>query len=283
MDIIYLAYFFVFYLGAIFGSFLNVFTAEIEPNVFEQKTNKTLFERLNRRSHCPKCKHKLSFFELFPIFSYILLLGKCLKCRTKISFKYFFAEIFSGAIFSLMFCFLMNKYGSFLNYHLQIEFLYFIPVLSFLFIIFFFDLKHKVIPNLILYPLFIFGLFYAIFDFKTLSFDFKNTFDVLVNAGSIALPIWAIYFVSKERAMGGADWKLVFALGLFFENIFQELMFLFGSFFIGAFVSIFLLLLSRKNKLNSQVAFGPFIVLSFVLTLFLEISYFDFAELLTFV
>lgn len=283
MNIIYLTYFFVFYLGTIFGSFLNVFTAEIEDNIFERKNKKTLFQRLNRRSQCPKCKHKLSAIELFPIFSYILLWGKCLKCKNKISLKYLFAEIFAAVSFVLMFYFLLQKYESFLNFHLWIEFLFFVPVLSCLFVIFFFDLKHKIIPLYSIYFLLFFGLFYTVFDFQNLSFDFKNTLNILKNSASIALPIWAIYFVSKEKAMGGGDWKLVFALGLFFENIFQELMFLFGSFFIGAIASVLLLLVSKKYEFNSQVAFGPFIILSFILTLFLNLSYFDFVELITFV
>ncbi len=67
--------FFIFFLGAIFGSFLNVLAAELEPLVFFnreeriKKKIKSFWKRINRRSRCPHCAHKLREGELVPIFS----------------------------------------------------------------------------------------------------------------------------------------------------------------------------------------------------------------------
>ena len=54
------------------------------------------------RSFCPNCNHKLGFFDLFPIFSYIFLGGKCRYCGLKIRPRYLILEIFSGLTFLIL-------------------------------------------------------------------------------------------------------------------------------------------------------------------------------------
>ena len=74
-----------------FGSFYNVVGYRL-PNkmsiVFPQ-------------SHCPSCNHKLNFYELIPVLSYIFLGGKCKNCKCKISFFYPFFELLTGVLFLL--------------------------------------------------------------------------------------------------------------------------------------------------------------------------------------
>ena len=82
----------VFIIGLVFGSFYNVVGYRL-PNgmsiAFPQ-------------SHCPNCNHKLKFYELIPVISYIFLLGKCKKCKKRISFSYPFFEILSGFLLVFM-------------------------------------------------------------------------------------------------------------------------------------------------------------------------------------
>lgn len=67
----------IFIIGLVFGSFYNVVGYRL-PNKMS-----IVFQ-----SHCPNCNHKLNFYELIPVLSYIFLGGKCKKCKCKISFFY---------------------------------------------------------------------------------------------------------------------------------------------------------------------------------------------------
>ena len=269
-----LSYFFIFFLGTIFGSFLNVIAFELEPVVFEKKTKTTFWQRINRRSQCPNCQHILQPHELVPLFSYIFLKGKCSSCKQKISSRYFLVEIFSGLVFSGLWYFLIEKYFSFLNTHLLIEFIYWIPVLSILILIFLFDFKHKIIPDRLLILLLPLAILYSIFDFNTQTFIWLNILQALEYAFGFAFPFFAIWFLSKGRAMGFADWKLIFVLTFFLNSFAQELLFVVGSFWVGAIYSLPLLILKKKYGLKSEVPFGPFIILSFLLTIFSGFSYY---------
>jgi prepilin signal peptidase PulO-like enzyme (type II secretory pathway) len=81
--------------------------------------------------------------------------------------------------------------------------------------------------------------------------------------------------------MGFADWKLVFFLSLLLKNPMENLLFVFGSFWIGALYAIPSLIF-KKGNLKSEVPFGPFIILSFLITFLFSLSYYDFVELLAF-
>lgn len=85
--------FIVFLIGSLFGSFytLAIYRIPLKKNI------------INERSFCPNCKHKLGFFDLFPVFSYIFLRGRCRYCKKRISSKYVFIELFTAAIFIMFF------------------------------------------------------------------------------------------------------------------------------------------------------------------------------------
>lgn len=85
-------------LGACFGSFLNV--------VAHRSVNNLSWWG-NERSVCENCGHVLGFFELIPVFSWLMLRGKCKNCCAKISVRYILIEIICAAIAVLIF----NKYN----------------------------------------------------------------------------------------------------------------------------------------------------------------------------
>ncbi len=258
-SIIYLVYFFFFYFGAIMGSFLNVIVFELEENVLktkderEKKGIKSFWKRINRRSHCVTCNQTLGVLDLFPIFSYIFTLGKCRHCKVKFSPRYLFVEIFSGLVFLGIFykIFLGNFDINFLSNFIFLTFLF-----SGLILIFLFDLKHKIIPNLVLYPTLFLSFLY-------LYIQNMLSWETIFHSIIISLPFWGIWFISKGRAMGFADWKLVFLLSLFLKS-FEEI-YSFGilSFWYGAIYALILMWISKKYSLNSEVPFGPFLILSF--------------------
>lgn len=84
-------YVFAFIIGTLLGSFttLAVYRIPKGENI------------LNKRSYCPNCNHKLGFWDMIPIMSYIFLRGKCRYCKDKVRIRYLILEVFSGIIYTL--------------------------------------------------------------------------------------------------------------------------------------------------------------------------------------
>lgn len=105
-------YILIFCIGTLFGSFFTLAVYRIP--LHEDITHK--------RSYCPNCNHKLSFFDMIPIFSYLFLRGKCRYCKQKIRIRYLLLEIATGMIFLL---FAMSLKISFLTIEMD-KFVYLI-------------------------------------------------------------------------------------------------------------------------------------------------------------
>ncbi len=84
-------YLLAFFTGTVFGSFftLAVYRIPLHQDI------------THKRSYCPNCKHKLSFWDMIPIFSYLFLGGKCRYCKQKIRSRYLWLEVATGCIFLL--------------------------------------------------------------------------------------------------------------------------------------------------------------------------------------
>ena len=86
----------MFVIGTLFGSFFSLATYRIP-----RKQDIT-----HTRSYCPRCKHKLGFFDCFPILSYISTVGRCKYCKCYISYRYPLMELASGFVFLFAYLFL---------------------------------------------------------------------------------------------------------------------------------------------------------------------------------
>lgn len=82
-------YILIFIIGALFGSFYTLAVHRIPKKQ----------DIIYTHSYCPNCDHKLGLLDLFPIFSYIFLGGKCRYCKEKIRPRYLILEILSGTLF----------------------------------------------------------------------------------------------------------------------------------------------------------------------------------------
>lgn len=82
----------IFIIGALIGSFctLAVYRIPLGKDITHE------------RSFCPNCNHRLGFWDLIPIVSYIALGGKCRYCSQKIRIRYLIYEILSGLLFVLL-------------------------------------------------------------------------------------------------------------------------------------------------------------------------------------
>ena len=95
-------YIIIFIMGTLFGSFYTLAVYRIPRKIDIIKTH----------SFCPNCNHKLGFLELIPVFSYILLGGKCKECKQKIRPRYFILEFLSGLAFVLIaYCLKIDAYN----------------------------------------------------------------------------------------------------------------------------------------------------------------------------
>lgn len=230
---------FIFLLGTVIGSFINTC-------IYRIPRGKSV---AYPPSYCPQCGYNLKPADLIPIFSYLLLKGKCRKCREAISGQYILVEILTGFMFTL----------AFIKFGLTIEFLIAAVLITSLIISAFIDLKYQVIPDKVVLTTFIMGLLLNILI---------NKENILYHLMGFALGGGTIFLivVLSRGGMGGGDIKLFAAVGIFLGFRLTALALLL-SFILGSFAGIVLVLLKRK-KINDAIPFGPFIALASVISLF---------------
>ncbi len=257
----------VFVFGVIIGSFLNVVILRFQSG-----------KGLGGRSMCMSCGETLRSSELIPIFSFMVQKGKCGHCNSKISWQYPAVEALSGLVFLLLF----------LRHVPYSEMVYSMWVFSVLIVIGVYDLRHKIIPDRLVYPLILVSLFSVFFNFYTNSFHSPDIYTLL--AGPIlALPIALVWFISKGKWVGLGDAKLLLAVG-FFLGLSKGVAAFLLSFWIGAIFSIILLLVSKLYKkiskstvtMRTEIPFAPFLILGTALAYFCQIGFVTLASWFTF-
>ncbi len=260
MVINYLIGTFIFLLGLCIGSFLNCYIyRKLPASADGYGVAKEEEKSLKGRSFCPNCKHELSWLDLFPVFSFLFLKGKCRYCKNKISWQYPIVEASTALIFLSIFS-LQSSNLKFLN----LAFSFYIACV--LIIIFIYDLKHYIIPDKVLFPAIGIVGIVRILDFALGILDFKsllNYFFAVIVASGFFL---AIFLVSKGRWMGFGDVKLAILMGLLlgFSNV---LVALFLAFFFGAIIGVMLMIFKGK-KLKSEIPFGPFLIMGTFMAMF---------------
>jgi leader peptidase (prepilin peptidase)/N-methyltransferase len=247
---------FIFFFGASIGSFLNVLIDRLPQE-----------RKITGRSVCDYCQHQLAWYDLIPIFSFFLLKGHCRYCRKKISFQYPLVEILTGLMFIFVFLTYVKNIQEIFLWQNWLVVLSLWGIVSCFIVIFFSDAKYHLISDYILWALFGFSFFYHLIGIwvdhdRPLQFLTSFIFLGLI----IAFPIWLIYFLSKEKAMGLGDVYLAAILG-FLLGWQKGFLALYLAFALGGIIGLFLILFGRK-KLKSKIAFGPFLVIGALVMLF---------------
>lgn len=248
-------YIIVFTFGTIIGSFLNVV-------IYRLHTSKSL----NGRSHCMSCGKTLTWYELFPILSYVVQRGRCRGCSAYIPSRYLIVELITGL-----------AYGAIWHY-----FFFDIPLLllnfllvSVLVVIAVYDIRHTIIPDELV-------LFVGIIACGFLGYEYfmgSDVSSIIANIGGgigASFFFWCLWYISKGKWIGLGDAKLAFPLGIIagFGGVFSMVVF---SFWIGAGISLALLAIERVLKsgkkslhflatpltITSEVPFAPFMILGF--------------------
>lgn len=251
--------FFIF--GLIIGSFLNVV-------ILRYNTQRSL----GGRSACMSCKNQLEWYELLPLVSFLGLLGRCRNCKSKISFQYPLVELASGLIFAGLFLKFQNVF--FMDTLVFAgTYAYFTLMFSILLIIAVYDFKHKIIPDMLV---FIFDClaFVGLFFFSTYGFSLHlPSLWELLSGVVIALPFALIWLLSFGTWMGLGDAKLALGFG-WLLGLSRALSGVVISFWIGALLSILLIVFTKKYSMKSEIPFAPFLVLGVIIAFLFELHLF---------
>ena len=242
---------FVIILGGLWGSFANVC-------IYRLPMGKGV---VSGRSFCPKCKKLITWKDNIPIISFLFLNGKCRSCKKKISPKYLIVELITIIYFLVVYYLFGISISTLLFLFLGLSFV----------IIFFIDLKHFIIPNVLTFSLMIVG-FVKSFDPNINSFLFPNYINSLIGGVVGYLIIWLIIFaykkIRKKEGMGLGDAKLLAAIGFWFGWVSIPFVLIFSS--VIALISTLPSLIKKTKNLSSQIPFGPYIVLGITIHIILR-------------
>ncbi len=249
---------FVFIIGLIVGSFLNVVIyrlpvmmknewrceceefLEIEPSKPAEKISLSL-----PPSTCGHCGHKITILENIPILSYLFLKGQCSSCHTHISIQYPIVELFT-AITSVIVA---------LQFGVSIQSLSAIFLTWVLIAASGIDIQHKLLPDQLMLPLLWLGLLLNLFGVFT---DIESSvIGAMLGYMSLWTVFWLFKLITKKDGMGYGDFKLLAVLGAWMGWKYLFIIILTSS-LVGAVIGIIYLLLQGKDK-NTQIPFGPYL------------------------
>ena len=228
-------YIVIFIFGITIGSFLNVC-------IYRIPLHQSI---VTVSSHCMTCGRKLKWYDMIPVFSWLLLGGKCRNCISKISRQYPVIESLNGILYVVI-C-LVNGMDLFsLIYCLMTSALLTLSLI---------DWRTYEIPPGINAFLFILGVAAAVLDRGNL---LSHLAGMVCVSGFLGI----LYLISRGRAIGGGDIKLMFACGLILGWKLIILAFLLGC-IIG---SVIHLVRIRVQGEGHVLAMGPYLSAGIFLT-----------------
>ena len=230
-------------LGAVFGSFLNCAAWRIAHGE----------SFLRGRSRCPACSHELGVLDLVPVFSWLLLRGRCRYCGEKVSPRYPLTELlFAGLSVACL-----------LRFDLTVLCLRNWIFLCCLFCLSLVDLDSYTIPDGCLWIAL--GAWVAALPFIRPGWALigRHVLAALVYGGGLLLLSLLLDRLLKKDSLGGGDIKLFAVVGLYLG--------LLGTLFavmLSCVFGLLLVLLSRRGDGRRQpIPFGPSISLAAALML----------------
>jgi len=256
----------IFILGTVLGSFYNVciYRLPLEMSVAYPP------------SRCSSCNHRLNYLDMIPIFSYFMLRGKCRYCKVKISPRYAIVELLTGLLFLL----------TYMQIGLKVELIFFLIFISFLIIITFIDIDHRIILD----RFFLFGMILTLAYLFTplitnISFSnsifseannihtikdipFKSSLiGALIGGGSLLLVDLIGRLVYKKESIGLGDVKLMMWVGAFLgvKGVSVALLL---AIWTAAIIGIIILRRNNGEKESDKyMPFGPFLSLGSLISL----------------
>jgi len=275
--------------GLIIGSFLTVciyriplgredlFIEESDPNAPEQVSSEDDIAKdiepspyrpgltLSNppRSFCPSCDHQLSWKDNIPLFSWLMLGGKCAYCKAGISVRYPFVELLTALAAVLSY----TIFGLTATSALIFLFTCSLIVISFI------DYDFYIIPNVISLPGTVLGLVVGLINQYTHVFFqpvasgiMDSVIGVLVGGGFLLIVSEGYLWLRKREGLGMGDVKLLAMTGAFFGYSASLFTIFIGS-ILGSVLGI-LLILCAGRKMTHQLPFGPYLAFGTALYLY---------------
>lgn len=248
-------------LSLIIGSFLNVVIYRL-PKMMENEwqqeykayfspdtassTTPAKFNLAVPRSSCPACNAPVLPRDNIPLFSWLLLKGKCRSCSTPISIRYPVVEALTAVLSALV----AWKLGFGLAAAVIIFTTWTLIALTFI------DLDKMLLPDQLTLPLLWLALLFSLS-----SSAFVNPGQAIVGAAAGYLSLWSVYWLFKlltgKEGMGYGDFKLLAVFGALLGWQQLPLIILLSS-CVGAVAGVILLSVQGKNK-ATPIPFGPYI------------------------
>ncbi len=249
----------LFILGACFGSFLCCQVRRL--HLKEEKGTK---KSLSSRSICLKCNYKLKWYDNIPIISWILLRGKCRKCKKKIGLAEILSELGVALAFLALGATIEISTATPLIWAIFITTLIFVLILAFLAI---YDGLYGELPTLFLTISIICAIIILCLKEWLILSDSSFTLDLIWKPlASIAILgglYLLLYLISKGKWVGDGDWLLGTAIGLV---LFDPWLALITLFIANVLACLVMYPFVRKKK-HTKIYFGPFMVIAFIITL----------------
>jgi len=181
-------------LGLIVGSFANVCVHRLPRGQ----------SVVTPRSRCPHCDAEIRAWDNVPVVSWLVLLGRCRRCRTPISLRYPAVEAVNGAMYAA----LAAIHGPSPRTVAAMAFVTALLVLALI------DLEHQILPNVITLPGVAIGIAASLLPGSPISW-----WEAAAAAAGGYAAFWALAALARayygEEALGQGDWKLVAMMGAF--------------------------------------------------------------------
>jgi len=217
--------FLIFLFGAVIGSFLNVVIYRIP------KGESIVFPA----SKCQSCQTPLKWWHNIPVFSWLLLKGKCYFCQEKISLQYPVVELLTGVLFLLLYF----KLG--LVWYFPFVAASFSALLALVMI----DFKYMAVPDNVNIAALLFALVQP---------DFLHAaMYAAIAAGGLYLIGLLSSLLARREAMGGADVIVAGTMGALLG---------FPNFFVAIFLSAILAMIPSLINREKGVPFVPFLAMA---------------------
>lgn len=236
--ILILFYVYAFLIGICVASFINVVIWRVPQGLSIAKG----------RSYCPNCQHTLAWYDLFPVFSYLLLKGKCRYCGAKIPLRDTLLEFLGGCI--AVFCFH--------HYQFTWDTLAVFSIFMILLAVTMIDFDTMTIPNGLLIALCVPAVLMMILHPEI------SLIERIIGFFIVSLPMYLLTLLIPD-CFGGGDIKLLAVSG--FMIGWQGIL-------LGTFIGIIVcgvyaswLLITKKSQKGVHIAFGPYLCLGIVVSL----------------
>lgn len=267
----------LFIIGASLGSYAAASAWRLRSNYLrkekdldkDEKSELKVLESLTKgknilkdRSVCLGCEKILNWYELIPIVSFLVQRGKCRKCKKDIGLIDFSSEVFGGL--GLMLIFFLWPYG-FESVEYVLAFGSLVVCFTLFLVLYTYDLRWKILPNKIVFPLIGVSVFYAL-CFLIKDFSWMRLINLAGSVGVLAGIYFLLYLMSKGKWVGFGDVKLGIALGFLVADWQNAILALFFANMTGLIV-IMPLLLTNNVKRKSKIPFGPFLIFGSLIAL----------------